>query len=588
MTDDTQDTGHRDGGASEPPLLSRRELRRRQQEMERSTADASGDAHRWVDPFPAVPRTSEGGLFGPDRVRPGAAPVETAAPEAEAARDADDADASGAEPDEEVIVGTRAFDELFDDAEDDDVDPEDRVPAAASAADDADADDARPAAAPTPFDAVVSPEAGSAWTVPAPHVVNAHPFRMPLRPSTEASGPEPAEAERTPAPADAAPVDDAPPVRPAPAVEPQPTPVASLPAAPDDVEEPADDRRPGTDLTAFPDADPQRYVMRTPRADAATSALTLFPEQTGQRPPRGPAIARTGFRGFMNTVTGGVFKIGPGAEEAAANAEVARREGDERIIRQATWSRAVSVLVANRKGGVGKTPTSLILGGVLGSIRGGSVAVVEVTDDPGALGYRAEGQPTRGLGELVRDRDEIHSAGQLAGYTAPQTSFASVVASVGPRRELTGDDVIGVARLIDEYYGMRVMDSGNQPSSSAFRGAIEVTDVLVVPVLNAGDAVLEAVALLDFLRELGGHAAMLADNAVIIRLHDGRPEDPAVVARIDRILDDARPAQIFTVPYDAHIAERGPISLASLDPEVARAFTAATAGVVQRLAHAVR
>ncbi|UKF24986.1 MinD/ParA family ATP-binding protein [Clavibacter seminis] len=603
MTDDTQDTGHRDGGASEPPLLSRRELRRRQQEMERSSADASGDAHRWVDPFPAVPRTPEGGLFGPDRVRPGAAPVEAAAPEAEfpaddADGDAHEADASGAEPDEEVIVGTHAFDELFDDAEDDDVDPEDRVPAA-EAPSPAD-DDARPAAASTPFDAVVSPEAGSAWAVPAPHVVNAHPFRMPLRPSAESSGPEPAAAERTSpaesesptAPADApaaVPVDDAPPARPAAAaVEPQPTPVASLPAAPDDIEDPADAPRPGTDLTAFPDADPQRYAMRTPRADAATSALTLFPEQTGQRAPRGPAVARTGFRGFINSITGGVFKIGPGAEEAAANAEVARRQGDERVIRQATWSRAVSVLVANRKGGVGKTPTSLILGGVLGSIRGGSVAVVEVTDDPGALGYRAEGQPTRGLGELVRDRDEIHSAGQLAGYTAPQTSFASVVASVGPRRELTGDDVIGVSRLIDEYYAMRVMDSGNQPSSSAFRGAIEVTDVLVVPVLNAGDAVLEAVALLDFLRELGGHAAMLADNAIIIRLHDGRPEDPAVVARIDRILDDARPAQIFTVPYDAHIAERGPISLASLDPEVARAFTAATAGVVQRLAHAVR
>ena len=615
MTDDTHDTGHRDGGAAEPPLLSRRELRRRQQEMERTSAESSGDAHRWVDPFPAVPRTSEGGLFGPDRVRPGAAPVEATAPETEApaddateadTADAPDADATDAEPDEEV-VGTHAFDELFDDAEDDDVDPEDRVPAPAAAApeQDHDADDARPDDAPTPFDAVVSPEPGSAWTVPAPHVVNAHPFRMPLRPSAEPSAAEPADAEPAGAaastsepvdastPADSVPVDDAPPARPAPAspapaVEPQPTPVASLPAAPDDVEEPADERRPGTDLTAFPDADPQRYVMRTPRADAATSALTLFPEQTGQRAPRGPVLARTGFRGFVNSITGGVLKIGPGAEEAAANAEVARRQGDERVIRQATWSRAVSVLVANRKGGVGKTPTSLILGGVLGSIRGGSVAVVEVTDDPGALGYRAEGQPQRGLGELVRDRDEIHSAGQLAGYTAPQTSFASVVASVGPRRELTGEDVIGVARLIDEYYAVRVMDSGNQPSSSAFRGAIEVTDVLVVPVLNAGDAVLEAVALLDFLRELGGHAAMLADNAVIIRLHDGRPEDPAVVARIDRILDDARPAQIFTVPYDAHIAERGPISLASLDPEVARAFTAATAGVVQRLAHAVR
>ncbi|QOD43687.1 MinD/ParA family ATP-binding protein [Clavibacter zhangzhiyongii] len=629
MTDDTHETGPQGGGTSEPPILSRRELRRRQQEMEQNRPSGeAGDAHRWVDPFPAVPRTSEGGLFGPDRVRPGAeAPADAAAEDAAAQAGDDDemdgiddavgsaptaairadADAASSEDDAEdeiEVEGTHAFDELFED--DETADDAGEVDAAEDVDADAetDADDASPASAgATPFDAVVSPEAGSAWSVPAPHVVNAHPFRMPLRPSTE---------DRTPAPAVTAPADaaddtrtaddagtgtgtsgtapddtaaEAAPIAPA---APEPHPVASLPAAPVDTEEPADDRRPGTDLTAFPDADPQRYVMRTPRADAATSALTLFPEQTGQRAPRGPVVARTGFRGFMNSVTGGVFKIAPGPEEAAANAEVARREGDERVIRQATWSRAVSVLVANRKGGVGKTPTSLILGGVLGSIRGGSVAVVEVTDDPGALGYRAEGQPQRGLGELVRDRDEIHSAGQLAGYTAPQTSFASVVASVGPRRELTGEDVVGVSRLIDEYYAIRVMDSGNQPSSSAFRGAVEVTDVLVVPVLNAGDAVLEAVALLDFLRELGGHAAMLADNAIIIRLHDGRPEDPAVVARIDRILDDARPAQIFTVPYDAHIAERGPISLGSLDPEVARAFTAATAGVVQRLTHAVR
>ncbi|MFT2750277.1 ATPase [Clavibacter sp. Sh2036] len=634
MTDDTQDPGPRDGaardgGASEPPILSRRELRRRQQEMEQNRGSGdSGDAHRWVDPFPAVPRTSEGGLFGPDRVRPGSTAVapahvpasvddeadgidDLAAPGAagaDAAADlpigavgaVDAVDAVDAREDEDTdtgdveIVGTRAFDELFvddereaemDAAEDAD-DAAEELPAGASAHGDA----------PSPFDAFVAPAVGSAWAVPAPQVDDAHPFRMPLRPSTEGDGDGASaddasvDAETASEPTDTrqVPITPAVPERTAPAPAPEPHPISSLPPAPADTEEPADDRRPGSDLTAFPDADPQRYVMRTPRADAATSSLTLFPEQTGQRPPRGPVVARTGFRGFLNSVTGGVFKIAPGAEEAAANAEVSRREGDERVIRQATWSRAVSVLVANRKGGVGKTPTSLILGGVLGSIRGGSVAVVEVTDDPGALGYRAEGQPTRGLGELVRDRDEIHSAGQLAGYTAPQTSFASVVASVGPRRELTGDDVIGVSRLIDEYYAMRVMDSGNQPSSSAFRGAIEVTDVLVVPVLNAGDAVLEAVALLDFLRELGGHAAMLADNAVIIRLHDGRPEDPAVVARIDRILEDARPAQIFTVPYDAHIAERGPISLASLDPEVARAFTAATAGVVQRLAHAVR
>ncbi|RIJ58555.1 ATPase, partial [Clavibacter lycopersici] len=201
MTDDTHDTGHRDGGAVEPPLLSRRELRRRQQEMERGSAEASGDAHRWVDPFPAVPRTSEGGLFGPDRVRPGS-PADAPADDTSSADDEADgiddlapgapedtfADTEDTRTDDVEVVGTHAFDELFvedereaevDAAEDADDDAED-LPAGGSAPDGS----AAPAA-PSAFDAVVAPAVGSTWSVPAPHVVNAHPFRMPLRPSSE-------------------------------------------------------------------------------------------------------------------------------------------------------------------------------------------------------------------------------------------------------------------------------------------------------------------------------------------------------------------------------------------------------------------
>src|SRR5690606_25634451 len=113
------------------------------------------------------------------------------------------------------------------------------------------------------------------------------------------------------------------------------------------------------------------------------------------------------------------------AAERVASLEVARR-----VIRQATWTRAVSVLVGNPKGGTGKTPLALVLGGTLAAIRGGDVAIVEVSDDPGALGYRAEGTPRLGLGEFVRDLDDLTTKGQVTGYTAPQTSFASVVGTV--------------------------------------------------------------------------------------------------------------------------------------------------------------
>jgi hypothetical protein len=136
-------------------------------------------------------------------------------------------------------------------------------------------------------------------------------------------------------------------------------------------------------------------------------------------PADSSAVATRGFRGVLARVG---IRVAPSATEQVALDLAALQQGHERIIRQATWTRAVSVLVANRKGGVGKTPVSLLLGGVLAAVRGGSVAIVEVSDDPGALAFRAEGNPPRGIGELIRDVETIRTAGQLAGYTAPRAS----------------------------------------------------------------------------------------------------------------------------------------------------------------------
>lgn len=290
-----------------------------------------------------------------------------------------------------------------------------------------------------------------------------------------------------------------------------------------------------------------------------------------------PAPARTGIRGLLGTVG---IRLAPGPAEQADRDAAARLARDEAVIRQATWTRAVSVLVANRKGGVGKTPVALLLGGALASVRGGSVCVLEVSDDPGALSFRAEGSPANGLGELIEAVERVSTAGQLAGYTAPQTSFASVIGSVRDRRALSRDDVIAVSGVIDSFYGMRIMDSGNQTSSSAFAGALDTADALVVPVLESGDAVFEAVSMLERLRERGGHHAELAERAIILRLTDGRPVHPQASERIDRVIARAGAAHVFSVPYDAHIAERGELSLGRLAPQTYRVFAAAAASIV--------
>ena len=291
-------------------------------------------------------------------------------------------------------------------------------------------------------------------------------------------------------------------------------------------------------------------------------------------------VAKSGIRGLL-AKTG--LKIQPSAAERARVAAADRLRNDETTIRQATFPRAIGVLVANRKGGAGKTPTSLILGGVLASIRGGSVAVLEVSDDPGTLTLRSEGNPARGLEALLGDVDGIRTAGQLSSYSAPQTSFASVIGTVHRRRQLMGTDIQRLSAVIDDHYAIRVMDSGNQPSSSAFGGAIATADVLVIPVLNSADTVLEAVDLIEELRTWGGKAQALADHAVIVRLIDGRLEQPQLVKRLTGLLEAQHVAAIYEIPFDQHIAERGPITISNVAPATRAAFTAAAAGVIRTI-----
>lgn len=290
--------------------------------------------------------------------------------------------------------------------------------------------------------------------------------------------------------------------------------------------------------------------------------------------------ATTGWRGSLAKMG---IPITPSATEMKARQHHDLHARFEDEVRRAVWTRAVSILVANRKGGVGKTPVSILLAGTIAAIKGGSVAVLEVSDDPGALNYRAEGTPRLGLGELVRDVDQVKTAGRLKGYTAPQTSFADVIGSTGRREPLSGQDVVRVSRVIDEFYGIRVMDSGNVPTSEAFQGAVSVADVLVLPVTNAGDSVLEVLQLLELLREAGGEPRRLAENAIALRLQDGRPEDPAVKAEVERLLVGAGVVSLHEIPYDPHIAERRQLSLGKLQPSTREAFLAAAAAVIRTL-----
>jgi MinD-like ATPase involved in chromosome partitioning or flagellar assembly len=295
-----------------------------------------------------------------------------------------------------------------------------------------------------------------------------------------------------------------------------------------------------------------------------------------------PAVpAKEGFRGFLNRASGGLLKLAPSQTETAARLLVVDQGRFEALIRQSSWTRAVGLLVANKKGTAGKTPLSILLGGVLAAIRGGSVAILETSDDKGQLAYRAEGDPQLGMGELVANISNVRTQSQLRGYTVTQTSFASVIGSTPQwRPPLTRQNVLDVASIVDEHFTIRVMDTGNQYSSGPFGAAVDVADVLVIPTMLAQDAVSEALELLEFLERQGPDAARLARTAIVVMMSDGRPEfKPSKLKKqfMDKgIAED----HIYAVPYDAHVAERGALTLNKLAPATRQALTAIAAGVV--------
>jgi len=311
---------------------------------------------------------------------------------------------------------------------------------------------------------------------------------------------------------------------------------------------------------------------------APNPAHTLFRSAEVEGDAAG--LAKTGLRGGLNRLG---FKLLPGAAEQQARKRRVALESARAVILHSAFTRPVGVLIANPKGTSGKTPATLGLASAFAAVKGNGICALEVADDAGTLALRAEGVPQLDLGDLVRDISLIRSSGQLAGYAVQQSSFVDVFGSRPgeSRPALTADDVVAVSRVIDEYYRFRFMDSGNVVTTGPFLGAIDVADVLVVPVMMARDSGLKAIEMLDGLIAAGGHAAELARNAVILRMTDGRPENSVDRDDVVRYLEERGGARQFEIPFDPHIAERRDITWAKVSPATQEAFTFAAAEIVR-------
>lgn len=268
-------------------------------------------------------------------------------------------------------------------------------------------------------------------------------------------------------------------------------------------------------------------------------------------------------------------------------------EDFERIIRQATWTRAVNVAVLSSAGGDGITPTALMLGNTLAWVRGGGVAVVEGTIAPGALSRLAESTPRRGLAEMLASAERIGSAGALAGYSAPQTAHADVFGSIGLRDQLTDKDVRVTRELLDTYYKISVTDGDHNLWADTTRTVIGTADSVVIPCVRHPQSLEEAWRTFETVSEqrpdLADRTGRTVPRVVFVVGSDGPGEDPAwasgAAGWLNKRLDErahsgARSALVQEVPFEPVMKSGLEITHAECTRTSLNAWKRVTAGVV--------
>src|SRR5664279_8446 len=289
-------------------------------------------------------------------------------------------------------------------------------------------------------------------------------------------------------------------------------------------------------------------------------------------PKEAPGQWLTPVARLVKVLSFGLAKPQPGQEELAHRQYV-------RAIRQAAWPRSVRIAVANPKGGAGKSPAAVILGGILAHIRGGSVAVWDASDAAGTLAARAEGAAARCISDIAADPDAYALPAMIAMCAATQTSTADVLGSLR-EREFTAADIAKVSAVLDATYRVSVADTANCPHSSAYEAVIERADILVVPTVVTADSVNKALSLL---RRLQDTPTGLAQRAVVAVLHCGAPETPRIGGDLPALFEKAGVGAVVDIPFDAHIAQGTAISLSALSHPSQVAWTRLAATVVANL-----
>ncbi|HEY4277611.1 MAG TPA: MinD/ParA family protein [Conexibacter sp.] len=236
------------------------------------------------------------------------------------------------------------------------------------------------------------------------------------------------------------------------------------------------------------------------------------------------------------------------------------------------------IAVMSRKGGVGKTTTTLQLGHTFASHRGDRVIALDGNPDAGSLAYRVRRETTATITDLLRDRDAIARYADIRAYTSQAGTRLEVVAADDDpsiTEALRKQDFYAVVDLLEHHYNLVLMDTGTGVLESAAKGIVELADQLVVVSGPSLDTARTAMSTLDWLGE-HGHADLVAGAVAVI--NQVRPRSQLDLDRVEELFAE-RVAAVVRIPWDAVLEAGAEASVQELSPATRQAYLELAAAV---------
>lgn len=244
------------------------------------------------------------------------------------------------------------------------------------------------------------------------------------------------------------------------------------------------------------------------------------------------------------------------------------------------FARPVTIMVANPKGGTGKTPISLLLAGVFGEARGGGVVVIDNNENRGTAAFRSYFPHRRTVADLLEHADELERPEaqftDLAYYLAHQTSGKYyVLASDESVTRMLDDELFArVHRILSRFFAVIIIDSGNNELATNWLAALDVADGLVVPTPWRQDHVVTANKMLKTLRD---RRHPILERTMIVGTNGPAAEQAAPKKAAYEWFHDQHRHQVVEIPTDGHIHEGGVLDYGKLHKRTRRAGLAAAA-----------